>query len=111
MGEKITLNKVIGIVLVVTGVLILVTKGRLSTLLSISFAPGDALMLLAAFTFATYNILLRRRPKEMSFWTLQASTFTIIGATKAAMVYYSMSLISGFLLIVPGHPCGEYVNR
>jgi drug/metabolite transporter (DMT)-like permease len=70
MGEKITLNKVIGIVLVVTGVLILVTKGRLSTLLSISFVPGDALMLLAAFTFATYNIPLHRRPKEMSFWTL-----------------------------------------
>ncbi len=146
-GEKITFQKIIGIVLVVSGVLLLITKGRLSSLLSISFALGDALMLLAAVTFGTYTILLRRRPKEMSFWTLQASTYVIgviflfpfflwersvvpafqlssglvlailyvgimasltafvfwnkaiekVGATKAAMVYYSMPLFSGFL--------------
>jgi drug/metabolite transporter (DMT)-like permease len=146
-GEKITLHKIIGIVLIVSGVLLLITKGRFSSLLTISFALGDALMLLAAVTFGTYSILLRRRPKEMSFWTLQASTYVIgviflfpfflwersvvpafrlssglvlailyvgimasltafvfwnkaiekVGATKAAMVYYSMPLFSGFL--------------
>jgi len=146
-GEKITLNKVVGIVLVIAGVLILITKGRLASLLSISFAPGDALMLLAALTFAVYSILLRRRPKAMSLWTLQASTFIMgvillfpfflwdrstapavqvntglilailyigvlasltafviwnkaierVGASRAAMVYYSMPLISGIL--------------
>jgi len=146
-GEKITLNKVVGIVLVIAGVLILITKGRLASLLSISFAPGDALMLLAALTFAVYSILLRRRPKAMSLWTLQASTFIVgvlllfpfflwdrstapavqvntglilailyigvlasltafviwnkaierVGASRAAMVYYSMPLISGIL--------------
>jgi len=146
-GEKITLNKVAGIALVISGVLILVTRGKLSSLLSISFAPGDAIMLLAAFTFAVYSILLRHRPKEMSLWTLQASTFILgvmllfpfflwdrstapvvqinpglilailyigilasltafvlwnkaierIGASRAAMVYYSMPFISGIL--------------
>jgi len=146
-GEKITLNKVVGIVLVIAGILILITKGRLASLLSISFAPGDALMLLAALTFAVYSILLRRRPKAMSLWTLQASTFIVgvillfpfflwdrstapavqvntglilailyigvlasltafviwnkaierVGASRAAMVYYSMPLISGIL--------------
>ncbi|PKL76786.1 MAG: EamA/RhaT family transporter [Candidatus Melainabacteria bacterium HGW-Melainabacteria-1] len=146
-GEKITINKVAGIALVISGVLILITKGKLSSLLSISFAPGDAIMLLAAFTFAVYSILLRHRPKEMSLWTLQASTFIVgaiilfpfflwdrstapaiqvnaglvlavlyigimasltafvlwnkaierIGASPAAMVYYTMPLISGVL--------------
>ena len=76
-GEKITSNQIAGIVLVISGVLILITKGKLSSLLSISFAPGDALMLLAAFTFATYSILLRRKPKAMNLWTLQASTFVV----------------------------------
>lgn len=146
-AEKITPNKIIGIILVISGILILISKGQPANLLSISFAAGDALMLLAALTFATYSILLRRRPKEMSFWSLQASTFIVgviflfpfflwersvvpaftvssglvlavlyvgimasltafvlwnkaiekVGATKAAMVYYSMPLISGFL--------------
>ncbi|HCO47983.1 MAG TPA: EamA/RhaT family transporter [Spirochaetaceae bacterium] len=76
-GEKITINKVAGIVLVISGVLLLVTKGKLSSLLSITFAPGDALMLLAAFIFATYSILLRRKPQAMNLWTLQASTFIV----------------------------------
>jgi len=40
----------ISISLVISGVLILITKGKLSSLLTISFAPGDALILLAAFT-------------------------------------------------------------
>ena len=76
-GEKITVNNVAGIALVISDVLILVTRGKLSSLLSISFAPGDAIMLLAAFTFAVYSILLRRKPKAMNLWTLQASTFVV----------------------------------
>ncbi|MFZ3111203.1 MAG: hypothetical protein WA234_11020 [Rectinemataceae bacterium] len=40
----------ISISLVISGVLILITKGKLSSLLTISFAPGDALILLAALT-------------------------------------------------------------
>ena len=59
--ERITINKGIGIMLVATGVILLITKGILSKILDISFAIGDLWMLLAAITFAVYNILLKRK--------------------------------------------------
>lgn len=107
--EPITINKMIGIVLVVAGVILLITKGAMASLLSISFAPGDALMLLAALTFAVYSILLRRKPKGMSLWTLQASTF-IIGlvflfplfvadSLRAAPVRFDAKLILAILYV------------
>ena len=78
--ELITFNKSFGILLVATGVVLLITKGILSTLLSISFAIGDLWMLLAAVTFAVYSILIKRKPKEISIWALQLCTF-ILGLT------------------------------
>ncbi len=75
--ERITLNKGIGILLVVFGVILLLTKGVLSALINISFAIGDVWMLLAAITFAVYSILLRRKPKDLSIWAFQLSTFIL----------------------------------
>ena len=77
LGECITLNKGIGILLVAFGVIFLLTKGVLSTLLNISFAIGDLWMLLAAITFAVYTLLLKRKPKQLSVWVLQLSTFIL----------------------------------
>ena len=51
-GELITVNKGIGILLVAAGVVFLITKGALASLLNIAFAIGDVWMLLAAITFA-----------------------------------------------------------
>ncbi len=76
-GELITVNKYFGIVLVAAGILFLITKGRLLELLKISFVIGDLWMLLAAITFAVYSILLKRKPAQLSVWTLQLSTFIL----------------------------------
>ena len=76
-GESITLNKGVGIVLVLTGVLLLITKGALSSLLDISFAIGDLWMLIAAVVFAVYSILLKRRPSELGLLAFQLSTFIL----------------------------------
>ena len=74
-GEQITVYKVAGILFVVTGVVLLITKGNFSSLLDISFAIGDLWMLLAAITFAVYSLLLKRRPQSMSIWAFQFATF------------------------------------
>jgi len=100
-GERITLNKVIGIVLVISGVLLLITRGKLSALAAITFAAGDALMLLAAVTFATYSLLLRRRPKGMSFWTLQSSTYIVGVVFLFPFFLWERSTVPAFL-ITPG---------
>ncbi len=75
--ELITVNKGIGIVLVATGVVLLITKGSPSQLLNLSFAIGDVWMLLAAFIFAIYSMLVKRKPEKLSVWAFQLSTFLL----------------------------------
>ena len=75
--ELITLNKSIGIVVITTGVVLLITEGRLSRLLNISFAIGDVWMLAASIIFAFYSVLLKLKPKELSILAFQLSTFLL----------------------------------
>ncbi len=76
-SELFTVNKGIGILLVAVGVVSLITRGDFSRLLNLTFAIGDFWMLLASIIFAVYSILIRRKPKELSIWTLQLSTFIL----------------------------------
>ncbi len=64
--EKISTAKILGIVTIITGVLVLITKGSIQSLLEINFNIGDLLMLLGCFFFASYTILVRLKPKEIS---------------------------------------------
>lgn len=75
--EIITSTKALGIVIVLVGVLIIISKGQWSSLLQLSFHPGDPLMLLAAFIFSIHSILLKKRPKGISIISLQYTTFLI----------------------------------
>lgn len=75
--ELITIKKGLGICLVAVGVVQLITKGNPSILLDISFAVGDIWMLAAALTFAIYSIQIKRKPKELSIWAMQLSTFLL----------------------------------
>ncbi|MCK5912347.1 MAG: DMT family transporter [Desulfuromusa sp.] len=75
--ELITIKKGVGICLVAVGVVQLITKGSPSILLDISFAVGDIWMLAAALTFAIYSIQIKRKPKELSVWAMQLSTFLL----------------------------------
>ena len=77
LREKITVIKVIGIILVVTGVIVLVTKGKLDTLFNMTFAIGDIWMLLGALLWSVYSLLLKRKPKEINSVTFQYSTFAL----------------------------------
>ena len=75
--EKITIQRLTGIVFVIIGVLILITKGDIKRLLNISFTAGDFWMLMAAVTFAVYSILVKRKPEMLSIISLQSTTFLI----------------------------------
>jgi drug/metabolite transporter (DMT)-like permease len=56
--------KTVGIATIITGVLVLITKGSIQSLLEINFNI-DLLMLLGCFFFASYSILVRFKPKEI----------------------------------------------
>ncbi len=77
LKEAISINKIIGIIIVVFGVLLLVTKGNITEVFLINFVIGDFWMLLASLIFAIYSILLRFKPKEMSLLPFQLITFII----------------------------------
>jgi drug/metabolite transporter (DMT)-like permease len=77
LKEKITIMKAAGIGLVVIGVIVLVTRGELNTLFSLSFAVGDIWMLLGAFLWSVYSLLLKRKSAELNAISFQYSTFVL----------------------------------
>jgi len=76
-GERISAKRFAGILIVVAGVVFLLTGGRPSDLLDVEFAVGDLLMLVTAAIFASYSLLIRRRPASLSLTTFQFSTFVV----------------------------------
>jgi drug/metabolite transporter (DMT)-like permease len=75
--EKVSNTKIIGILTIILGVLILITKGSLQYLLQIKFAIGDLIMLIACFFFASYTILVRLKPKELPSKVFLFSVFVL----------------------------------
>ncbi|QKJ23757.1 DMT family transporter [Poseidonibacter lekithochrous] len=84
--EHIGINKFTGILIVLAGVLLLITRGDISVLVNISFNIGDLWVLLAAISFAVYSILLRYKPKSLSMITFQLITF-ILGTMYLTPLY------------------------
>ncbi|WP_276503889.1 DMT family transporter [Terrimonas pollutisoli] len=66
LNEKIGQLKIAGMLLCLAGVLYLLSKGNISNLLNFRFTAGDGWILLAAFCFAVYNTLVKRKPVGLS---------------------------------------------
>ncbi len=66
LKEKVSRLRLIGMVICILGILFLLSGGSLQTLAHFSFGKGDILILISAFTFAIYNILVRKKPAGIS---------------------------------------------
>ncbi|MRT94352.1 DMT family transporter [Ancylomarina sp. 16SWW S1-10-2] len=75
--ERLGLKKILGILVVLSGVISIASQGHPSNLLDLTLNEGDPLMLLAAFMFAVHSHLIKNKDKQMSIITLQYSTFAI----------------------------------
>jgi drug/metabolite transporter (DMT)-like permease len=60
--EKVSGVQILGVAICIVGAFIVILRGRWDTLLGMSFAPGDILMMGAVVLYALYSVLLRRRP-------------------------------------------------
>ncbi len=60
--ERVTRLQILGVAICIFGAFIVVLRGRWETLLGMSFAPGDLLMMGAVILYALYSALLRQRP-------------------------------------------------
>jgi drug/metabolite transporter (DMT)-like permease len=76
-GDRISLTRAAGIAVVLVGVVLLVARGSLERLLSISFAIGDLYMLLAAIIFASYTMLVKQKPAAMNMKTFILCIFSL----------------------------------
>lgn len=69
LGIRLTLAQAIGIVVSLTGVLVILLRGDLAALMQIDLNKGDLLFILALAMFGLYSVLSMKRPKihDLSF--------------------------------------------
>ncbi len=60
-NEKIKINQILGVITSLIGVLIIITKFQLSTLLSLNLNKGDLWILVAMISWATYSIMVKEK--------------------------------------------------
>ena len=101
----VTLLQRLGILVTFCGVLMIASRGEISTLLTLTFNRGDLLILVATAVFAAYTLGLRDRPKASAlvvFSVLAASAFVssipFLAAEMAMGLTYAPSL-KGLLVL------------
>ncbi len=62
LGEKLSWQKLAGLLFCILGVLTLLSRGSMQVLLHLHFSSGDLWVLAAGFVFAVYTNLVKRKP-------------------------------------------------
>lgn len=109
LKEKVGWLKLSGMIICLAGVLFLLSKGDFQNLLSLKFTEGDLWVLLAAFCFAVYNTLVKKKPAGISsrsflfsifsFGTLLVLPFFIWETGQSAQVKWDTSLFLSILYL------------
>ena len=89
----ITKIQILGVVLSTLGVLYLILKGEINHILELNFTPGDLWILLAAFDWAIYSVLLKFKPKELSSFS-----FLTITSFIGVIILYIAFILQGYSL-------------
>jgi drug/metabolite transporter (DMT)-like permease len=77
LKEAVSKQQWLGVFISLSGVLILITKGELASLLNYSINQGDIYVLIAVIFWAVYSILLRYRPAELDGFTFFGITVLV----------------------------------
>lgn len=103
LKERIGWLKIIGMIICVSGILFLLSKGNFQNLLTFKFTKGDAWVLLAALNFSIYNTLVRKKPASVSrvnflfvvfaFGTVLLFPFYLTELSYTAPVHWNMNLL------------------
>ena len=64
--EKTNIYQILGVIFSLSGVVVIITKAKLSILLNLNFNKGDLWMVVAMFSWALYSALLRKKKLEIS---------------------------------------------
>ncbi len=91
LKERITPLRIAGLLFCITGVLVLLSKGSIATLLAFKFSAGDVWILLSAFVFSIYTVLVKRKPATISPITFLFAIF--IGGTLLLLPLFIMETL------------------
>lgn len=69
LKERVSIQQWGGVGISLTGVILLISQGKLENLLSLSFNHGDMYILVAVLCWAIYSIVLRWRPADLDSFT------------------------------------------
>ncbi len=95
--ERVAARQMAGVVLCILGAVLIVLRGELKTLLAMSIAPGDLLMIIAVSAYGLYSALLRRRPPIHPL-SLLATTFFLGAAGLLPLYLVELATIGPFPL-------------
>jgi drug/metabolite transporter (DMT)-like permease len=84
LKERVTPLRITGMMVMLTGIIFLLVKGSWDRLATFRFTTGDLWVLGAAIFFAGYNVMVRKKPKQMS-----------------PMVFLFVTFFTGSLLLLP----------
>jgi drug/metabolite transporter (DMT)-like permease len=109
---RIVRRQAFGTVLCMAGAIYIVLKGEIDTLIELRLTEGDLIMFVAIFFYATYTVLVRRRPQihPLSFLTLIIAIGVLIlfplylleqQFTPALIVNREVLLSIGYVAIFP----------
>ncbi|MDZ4794649.1 MAG: DMT family transporter [Bacteroidota bacterium] len=112
LKEKIGWMKLAGMIVCIVGVLFLLSKGTIQNLVHLKFGEGDLWVLLAAFCFAVYNTMVKKKPAGISpvnflfvifsFGTLLVLPFFLWEMNNSAPVVWNGPLIGSILYLGVG---------
>lgn len=95
-GEPITLARVLGMIISISGILTLISRGELKILTELDFRSGDLWALGCMSCFAFYSLLMRKRPHDIS-----SSGFNLAVFGLGLLFALPMTICEAWLLPLP----------
>lgn len=101
-GEKLSLKKVLLLLMALTGVLYIITKGNLFSILSLDFNKGDFIMLCGTILWAVYGILVKKIVPIMG--PLKLTTYSFLFCAVILLPFATYDFIKTQAYLVGGIP-------
>lgn len=98
MREHLSWRQLVGVALSLAGVAAIVARGDLAALASLKFNTGDLWLMLAMLLWASYNIILRVRPPELSAAAFLAAMLALSLPLLLPVYIWEFSVRGGFEL-------------
>ncbi len=96
--DRLSLRQCLGVAISLCGVLLIISRGDLSTLLKLQFNRGDILVFLAACLWAFYSVNLKNYPRGLHPLAYQTA-IAMVGLA-ALLPLYLLEIASGKTLVV-----------